>query len=35
VTDQLAASNLALPMSPVLSADQAREVSDAVAAAVG
>jgi dTDP-4-amino-4,6-dideoxygalactose transaminase len=34
VTDELAASNLALPMSPVLSADQVREVVDAVAAAL-
>jgi dTDP-4-amino-4,6-dideoxygalactose transaminase len=34
VTDELAASNLALPMSPVLTADQAREVVDAVAAAL-
>jgi dTDP-4-amino-4,6-dideoxygalactose transaminase len=34
VTDELAASNLALPMSPVLTADQVREVVDAVAAAL-
>jgi dTDP-3-amino-3,4,6-trideoxy-alpha-D-glucose transaminase len=32
VTDELAASNLALPMSPGLTADQARAVTDAVAA---
>jgi len=34
VTDELARTHLALPMSPVLSADQAREVVEAVAAAV-
>jgi dTDP-4-amino-4,6-dideoxygalactose transaminase len=33
-TDELAASNLALPMSPVLTPAQAREVVDAVAAAL-
>jgi dTDP-3-amino-3,4,6-trideoxy-alpha-D-glucose transaminase len=32
VTDELAAGNLALPMSPVLTPGQAREVADAVAA---
>ena len=35
VTDELAATNLAVPMSPVLSAGQARGVVDAVAAALG
>jgi dTDP-4-amino-4,6-dideoxygalactose transaminase len=34
-TDELAATNLALPMSPVLSDEQAREVVGAVAAALG
>jgi dTDP-4-amino-4,6-dideoxygalactose transaminase len=34
VTDELAATNLALPISPVLSAEQAREVVDVVAGAV-
>jgi len=34
-TDELAATNLALPMSPVLSPEQVREVADAVAAALG
>lgn len=33
VTDELARSNLALPMSPVLSADQAQHVVDAIVAA--
>ncbi len=35
VTDELAARNLALPMTPVLSPEQVREVVGAVAAAVG
>lgn len=35
VTDELAATNLALPMSPVLSAGQAQEVTAAIAAALG
>ncbi len=35
VTDELAARNLALPMTPVLSAAQVREVVDAVAAVAG
>lgn len=34
VTDELARTNLALPMSPALSAEQAREVSSALAAIV-
>lgn len=33
VTDQLARTNLALPMSPVLTSDQAREIVAAIAAA--
>jgi dTDP-4-amino-4,6-dideoxygalactose transaminase len=35
VTEELARTNLALPMSPVLSADEVREVVEAVAAVVG
>jgi dTDP-3-amino-3,4,6-trideoxy-alpha-D-glucose transaminase len=35
VTDELAARNLAVPMSPVLSAGQAQTVVQAVAAVVG
>lgn len=34
VTDELARTNLALPMSPVLSAEQAQEVTAAIAAAL-
>jgi dTDP-3-amino-3,4,6-trideoxy-alpha-D-glucose transaminase len=34
-TDELAATHLALPMSPVLSAEQAAEVTEAVAATLG
>ncbi|MDX6690798.1 MAG: hypothetical protein QOG15_2255 [Solirubrobacteraceae bacterium] len=34
-TDELAATHLAIPMSPVLSAEQAAEVTDAVAATLG
>jgi len=33
VTDRLAATNLALPMSPVISASQVRDVVAAIAAA--
>ena len=35
VTDELAATNLAVPMSPTLSAAQVQEVVDAVAAGLG